>query len=142
MHKTLHRRDDSDRLYVSRKEEGRELADNYHSVNAATPRLKDNIKNVEEDRLRWPETILQHKYQQNKMTRKKREEKIFVDISSDKQAKFHKKTWIYLRKRNLKRENKSFLRVAQNNVIKTYCVKAKIDQRQQNNRWRLCNDKY
>ena len=55
-----------------------------------------------------------------------------MDISSEKQGKItHKKTWIWLRKRNLKRETESLLMTAQNNAIRTNYVKAKIDKMQQ-----------
>ena len=52
-----------------------------------------------------------------------------------------KKTWTWLRKRSLKRETESLLISAQNNVIRTYNVKAKIDKAQQNIRCRLCGDR-
>ena len=44
MHKALHPRDDVDRLYVSRKEGGIELATIEDSVDASIPQLKDYIK--------------------------------------------------------------------------------------------------
>ena len=43
MHKALHPRDDVDRLYVSRKEEGRGLASIEDSVDASIQRLEDYI---------------------------------------------------------------------------------------------------
>ena len=44
MHKTLHLRDDIDRLYVSRKERGRGLASIEDSVDASIRRLEDYVK--------------------------------------------------------------------------------------------------
>ena len=44
MHKALHPRDNVDRLYVSRKEEGRGLASIEGSVDASIQRLKDYIQ--------------------------------------------------------------------------------------------------
>ena len=44
MHKALHPRDDVDRLYVSRKEGGRELSSIEDSVDASIPQLKDYIQ--------------------------------------------------------------------------------------------------
>ena len=41
MHKALHPRDDIDRLYVSRKEEGRGFASIEDSVDASIQRLED-----------------------------------------------------------------------------------------------------
>ena len=49
MHKALHPRDDVDRLYVSRKEGGRELASIEDSVDASIQRLEDYIENTKED---------------------------------------------------------------------------------------------
>ena len=39
-----------------------------------------------------------------------------------------------------KRETKSLLRAAQNNAIRTNYVKTKIDEMQQNTKYRLCGD--
>ena len=41
LHNTLHPRDDIDRLYVSRKEEGRGLAGIEESIDASIQRLED-----------------------------------------------------------------------------------------------------
>ena len=47
MHKALHPRDDIDRLYVSRKEGGRELVSIEDSVDVSIQRLKDYIEKHE-----------------------------------------------------------------------------------------------
>ena len=47
MHKALHPRDDVDRLYVSRKEGGRELARIEDSVDASIQRPEDYIEKHE-----------------------------------------------------------------------------------------------
>ena len=44
MHNALHPRDDVDRLYVSRKEGGRELASIEDTVDASIQRLEDYIE--------------------------------------------------------------------------------------------------
>ena len=44
MHKTLHPRDDVDRLYVSRKKGGSELASIEDSVDTSIQRLKDDVE--------------------------------------------------------------------------------------------------
>ena len=49
MHKALHPRDDVDRLYVSRKEGGREFASIEDSIDTSIQRLEDDIKNTKED---------------------------------------------------------------------------------------------
>ena len=50
-----------------------------------------------------------------------------MDISSDKP---HEKTWIWLKKGNLKRETESLLTATQNKAITTNSVKARIDKTQ------------
>ena len=50
----------------------------------------------------------------------------------------YKKTWTWLRKRNLKRETESLLIAAQNNAIRTNYIKARIDKMQQKSRCKLC----
>ena len=47
MHKTLHPRDDVDRLYVSKKEGGRGLASTEDSADASIQRLEDCIEKHE-----------------------------------------------------------------------------------------------
>ena len=51
------------------------------------------------------------------------------------------KTWMWLRKGNLKRETESLLIAAQNNSIRTNHIKARIDKTQQNSKCRLCGDR-
>ena len=52
-----------------------------------------------------------------------------------------KKTWIWLRKGNLKRETESLLVAAQINAIRTNHIKARIHKTQQNSKCRLCCDR-
>ena len=53
----------------------------------------------------------------------------------------HRKTWTWLTKRNLKKETKSLLIVAQNNAMRTNHIKARIDKTKQNCKCRLCGDR-
>ena len=53
----------------------------------------------------------------------------------------HPKTWIWLRKGNLKRETESQLIAAQDNAIRTNHIKARIDKTQQNSKCRLCGER-
>ena len=53
----------------------------------------------------------------------------------------HQKTWTWLRKGNLKRETESLLLAAQDNIIRTNHIKARIDKTQQNSNCRLCGDR-
>ena len=49
MHKAIHPRDDEDRLYVSRKEEGRGLTSTKDNVNASIQRHEDYINSAVKD---------------------------------------------------------------------------------------------
>ena len=49
MHMTLHPRDDRDRLYISRKEGGRELVSIEDSFDVSIGRLEDYIKRAKKD---------------------------------------------------------------------------------------------
>ena len=51
----------------------------------------------------------------------------------------HRKTWIWLRKGNLKRETESLQIAAQYNAIRTNHIKTRIDKTQQNSKCRLCD---
>ena len=51
------------------------------------------------------------------------------------------KTWTWLRKGNFKKETESLLIAAQNNVIRTNQIKARIDKTQQNSKCWLCGDR-
>ena len=42
---------------------------------------------------------------------------------------------------HIKRETESFLKATQNNIIKIYYIKAKIDNMQPNSKCRLCGNK-
>ena len=51
------------------------------------------------------------------------------------------KIWTCLQKENLKRETESLLITALNNAIRINYIKAKIDNRLQNNKYKLCTEK-
>ena len=143
MHKALHPRDDIDRLYVSRKEGGRGLTSIEDSVDTSIQQLKDYIekhggrlikairKNTDITRTNWTTITRKQKWEEKQFYG--RFNWLISNIS-------HEKTWMGLRKENLKRETKSLLIAAQNNAIRTNHVKARIDKMQQNPRCRLCGD--
>ena len=54
----------------------------------------------------------------------------------------HEKTWMWLRKGNLKRKTESLQIAAKNKAIRTSHNKARIDKTQQNSECRLCGDRY
>ena len=144
MHKALHPSDDVDRLYVSRKEEGRGLTSTEDSVDASLQRLQDYIQKrggrlITTTRNNTDNT----RTKRTTITRKQKwEEKqlygcfkwLICNIS-------HEKTWMWLRKGNLKRKTESLLIAAQNNAIRSNHIKARIDKTQQNIKCRLCGDR-
>ena len=62
-------------------------------------------------------------------------------LATSHAKKTKKQTRMWLRKWNLKRETESLLIVAQNNVIETNQIKARIDKTQQNSKCSLCSDR-
>ena len=133
MHKTLHPRDDVDRLYVSRKEGGRGLASIEDSVDASIQRLEDYIekhdgglitaiRNDTENTMDNRMTITRKQKWEGKQLYG-RFKRLIKNIS-------HEKTWTWLRKGNFKRETESLLIAAQNNTERTNHIKAKLDKTQ------------
>ena len=144
MHRALHRSDDVDRLYVSRKEGERGLAIIEDSVDASIQRLEGYIEKHEGGLITAMRNDTDNTMD-NRMTitrKQKWEEKqlhgrfkrLINNIS-------HMKTRSWLRKENFKRETVSFLISAKNNVIRTNHIKARIDKTQQNSKCRLCGDR-
>ena len=122
MHKALHPRDDVDRLYVSRKEEGRGLATIEDSVDASIQRLEYYIEKHEGGLI----TAIKNNTDStitNRMTitkKQKWEEKQLYGCFKGLMNNISRgKTWTWLRKGNFKRETESLLIVAQNNFVKT-----------------------
>ena len=107
MHKALDPRDDVDRLYVSRKEEGRRLASIEDSVDASIQRLKEYIHEHEGGL----NTATRHKIENtmnNRMTitRKQKWEgkQLYGQFKRLINNISHDNTWTWLRKGNFKRE--------------------------------------
>ena len=131
MHKALHSRDDVGRLYVSRKEGGRGLASIEDSVDASIQRLEDYIEKHEGGLITTIRNDTDNTMDNRMTTRKQKWEekqiygrfKRLINISDEK-------TWIWLRKGNLKGETESLLIAAQNNAIRTNHIKARIDKTQ------------
>ena len=139
MHKALHPRDNVDRLYVSRKEGERGLANIEDRVDILI-QLEDYIKKHEEGLI----TAIRNDTD-NRMTltrRQKWEEKQLYECFKQLINNIpHEKTWTWLSKGNVKREIESLLIAAQNNAIRTNHIKARIDKMQQNSKCRRCGDR-
>ena len=144
MHKALHTIADADRLYVSRKVEGRGLACIEDSVDASIQRLEDYTEKHERGLITTIRADTDNMINERMTTTKKRKwegkqlygpfKRLINNIS-------HQKTWTWLRKGNLKRETESLLIAAQDNAIRTNHIKARIDKTQQNSKCRLCSDR-
>ena len=86
LHKALHSRDDSDRLYVSRKEGKRGTDSIQYSVDASKQQLKDHIKKREGRLI----TLIRNNTDHTSINRTEIDGKKKTNsmaISSDKQAK-------------------------------------------------------
>ena len=123
---------------------GRGLASIEDSVDTSIPRLEDYIEKHERGLITATRTNTDNTID-NRMTKTKKQKRegkqlhgcfkrLINNISYDK-------TWTWLRKGNFKRETESLLMVAQNNVIRTNHIKARIDKTQQDSKCRLCGDR-
>ena len=141
MHKALHPRDNIDRLYVSRKEGRRGLASIKDN---ASIRLEDYIEKHEGGLITTTRNDTDNTMA-NRMTitrkQKWEEKQLYGHFKQLINKISHDKTWMWLRKGNLKRKTESFLIATQNNGIRTNHIKARIDMMQQNSKCRLCGDR-
>ena len=145
MHKALHLRDDVDRLYVSRKEGGRGLANIEESVDTSIWWLEDYIEKHKEELITATRNDTDNT-EDNRMTitRKQKWEvkQLYGHFKWLINNISHNKTWTWLRKGHFKKKTESLLIAAQNNTIRTNHIKARIDKTQQNSKYRLCVDKW
>ena len=143
MHKALHPRSDIDRLYVSRKEEGRGLASTEESVNALTWRLEDNTKKSKE-RLIIANRKKKHKQQKdhqnynNKKTKMGTKTTVWIFQATNKQN-FTREDMDMAKKR--KPRERSWISFKNSTKQPHDYVKAKIDQTQQNSKCRLSGER-
>ena len=128
MHKVLHPRDDTDRLYASRKERGRGFASIEDSVATSIRRLTNYIKKNKERLI----TATRNNTNNTRVNR----------TTLTKKQKSHMRRPVRKHsERNIQRETESLLIAAQINAIKTNYVKEKIDNTQQNSKCRLYSDR-
>ena len=78
---------------------------------------------------------------QNTGNKKREEKQLYGYFKRQTREIAHELIWFWLRKENLKREIESLFATAQNNAIKINRIKVKIDNMQQNNKYRLCEDR-
>ena len=140
MHKALHRRDNIDKLYVSRREGGRGLTSIEDSVDTSIQRLEDHIQKHGGRLI----TAIRNNTNGTRtsgttITRKQKweEKQLYGHFKRLTSNISHEKMWTWQRKGNLFRETESLPIAAQNNTIRTNHIKASIDKTQQNSRYRL-----
>ena len=130
MHKALHPREVVERLYVSRKEEGRGLASFEDSVDALK-RLEDYIEKHKVGLITAIKNDTDNTMH-NRMTitrkQKLEEKQLYGHFKLQVNSISHEKTWTWLRKGYFKKETESLLIAAQNNAIRTNHMKVKIDK--------------
>ena len=142
MHKALHPRDDIDRLYVSRKEGGRELASIEDTADASIQRLKDYIEKHDRGLITTIRVDTDNTIDERVTTKKQKWEgkQLYGSFKRLINNISHQKTWTWLRKGNLKRETESLQIGTKENAIRTNHIKARIDKTQQNSKCRLCGE--
>ena len=142
IHKALHPRSDVDRLYVSRKEAGRELASNEDSVNASIQRLEDYTQKRKRLITATRNDSDNPKTSRTTITRKQRweEKQLYGRFKRFISNISNEKMWTCLRKGNLKRKTDSLLIAAQNNVITNH-IEVRLDKTPQNSKCRLWGDR-
>ena len=104
MYKALHPRDDVDRLYVSRKEGGRELASIEDSVDASIQRLEDYIEKQERGLITAIRNNTDNTIDDRMTTTRKQkweEKQLYGRFKRLINNISHQKTWTWLRKENL-----------------------------------------
>ena len=130
-HKALHPREDVNRLYVSTKEGGRGLTRIQDSVNALIQQLEDSIKNLRGKLITVNRSNITQSSTEQKYTESKKREKkttVWTFQATNKQNLTQEN--VDIAKGNFKRESEYLLIAAQNNVIRTNYVKAKVDNTQ------------
>ena len=143
MHKSLHPRDNVDRLHVSRKEGGRGLASTEDNVDASIQRLEDYREKHERGLTTAIRNDTDNTIDDRMITTKKQKwekKQIYSRFKLLINNISHQKTWTWLRKRNLEREKEFLLIAAQDNDIRTNHMKVRTDRTQQNSKYRLCVD--
>ena len=133
MHKALHLKDDFERVYVPRKEEGRGFSSIEDSVDAKIQRLEDYKEKHEGGlitAIRNDTDITINDWMTITSKQKWKEKQYHGCFKRLINNISHQKTWTWLRKGNFKRKTESLLIATQNNAIRTTHIKVRIDKTQ------------
>ena len=118
---------------MSRKEERKGFAGIEDCIDASIQGLEEYIKKSKERLITAANNSNNNISTDRKTTntrKKKWEEQQYGYLKRQTSEIAHVKTWIWLRKGNYKRETKSLLIAAQNNIIKTNYVVVKMNNTQ------------
>ena len=151
-HYALHPQSDVDRLYLPRQAGGRGLLQIRQTVEEEKRALNDYIKNSTEHALKAvsDEELLkvnESKSEYYKKELKNRQERWqskslhgpYLQDIKDKTD--YDITWSWLKNGELKKETEGFLIAAQDQALRTYAIKAKIDKVTEDSKCRLCKEK-
>ena len=134
----------TNKLYVSRKERGRGLTSIEDCIVASTQGLDDVIKKGQERLITAAKSSIGNiiTNRETKASKEKGKKKqLYRYFKPQTYDIAHKKTWIWLKRRNLKNGTESRIITAENNAIRTDYIVVKIDKALQNCKCRLCGDK-
>ena len=133
MYKTLHPRDDVDRLWIKKRRKKRtwQYWRQVWGINTATSRLHRKAWRKNEFNTRTKRTTITRKQEWDEKQLYGRFERVITNISEEK-------TWTWLKKGNLRRETATLIITAENNAIWTNPIKGRIDKTQQKRKCRLC----
>ena len=147
MHKGLHPKSNTNRLYIPRKEGGRGLLSTEDTVDLAKLGLKSYVRNSCERLLVVARQIEDCQgegvvdFKNRKKIERQQEWKDktlhgqFLRQTDDEAGK---ERWMWLKGTGIKRETDSLILAAQEQAIRTNAIKAKIDNTQEESKCRMC----
>ena len=147
MHKGLHPKSNTNRLYIPRKEGGRGLLSIEDTVDLAKLELKSYVRNsckrllVAERQMEdyQGESVINFK-NRKKMERQQqwKDKTLHGQFLRQTDDEAGKERWMWLKGTGIKRETESLIIAAQEQAMRTNVIKAKIDNTQEESKCRMC----
>ena len=147
MHRGLHPKSNTNRIYIPRKEGGRGLLSIEDTVDLAKLGLKSYVRNSCERLLeaarqiedRQGESVIEFK-NRKKIERQQewKDKTLHGQFLRQTDSEAGKERWMWLKGTGLKRETESLILAAQEQAIRTNVIKAKIDNTQEESKCRMC----
>ena len=146
MYRALHPRDSVARLYLPRKEGGRELLSIEDSVDLAILGLENYVQQSDEllhasvrAAVKESETVKEFKKRRKEERRTELKEKaLHGQFFRQTQECRDEETWRWLKAGELEKETEGLLMAAQTQSLRTNAIKAKIDKSQDDPNCRMC----